>query len=262
MSIFAATLPSDWEVVDSSKKMSTVAVSINDNVWALDKDGRAYFLLQDKWLPVGSEVYRSLAIGMVSVWAIQKTGYVFYRYGVTEQFPLGHSWIKVDSPLDLVKILISADNDVLAWCNDGSLFVRLGISDDYPFGREWHDTGLNVKDVAVSSYGVFIVNMDNSLSFAEIMSKNETSFVFSKWTQMSETLRNISSGHGSSLWGLQLDGTLLKRVGVKGTFPFGTSWEPVDGKTLSVSPGLYKVYRVLEDGEVVRRRGKQTLLYA
>ena len=248
-------MPSGWEVINSTRRMSIVAVSITDHVWALDKEGRAYVLLEDEWLLIGSEMYRSIAPGVSSVWAVQDIGNVVYRYGVTDQLPLGQIWIPVVSPLDFEKITVGPNNDVFAKCSDNSLFVRLGISNDIPFGREWHDTGMKVRDVAVSSFGVFVVNMDNSMSFAEILSKNETSFVFSKWIQISAFLRNISAGHGSSLWGLQTDGTLLKRVGVEGTLPFGNTWERMMGKTLSISPGLYQVYRVLSDGKVVRRRG-------
>ena len=252
---------SDWELVNSSKRMSKVSVSIGDHVWALDKEGKAYVLFEERWIPIGNERYRSIATGLSSVWAVKQIGSVLYRLGVTDQLPVGHSWIQVNSPLDFEKITVGTDKDVFAIHSDGSLFVRLGISSDYPFGRVWHNTRFRVKDIAISSFGVFAVNMDNSMSYAEIKSRNETSLVFSKWIRISAFLRNISAGHGSSLWGLQPDGTLLQRKGVEGTLPFGDKWMVMDGKTISISPGLFRVYRVLADGKVVRKKGSLKLSY-
>ena len=261
MLYFTVTASSDWELVNSSKRMSKVSVGIGDHVWALDKEGKAYVLYEEQWVPIGNKRYRSIATGPSSVWAVKQIGSVLYRLGVTDQLPVGHSWIQVNSPLDFEKITVGTDKDVFAIHSDGSLFVRLGISRDYPFGRVWHNTRLRIKDIAVSSFGVFVVNIDRSMSYAEIKSRNETSLVFSKWIRISAFLRNISAGHGSSLWGLQPGGTLLQRKGVEGTLPFGDKWVAVDGKTISVSPGLFKIYRVLADGKVVRKKGRKKLFY-
>ena len=259
--IFSAAIdvPSGWELVPSTFKMSKIVVSPADFVWALDNEDRAYVLIEDNWLFIGNEMYRSVAPSRSSIWVVQKNGNLLCRDGMTPRHRFGTHWLPVDGPSDIEKVVVGPGDEVFAKRNGGSLLVRLGITKQSPVGSKWHDTGINVKDVTVGSYGFYVVNMDDTISFASIKSINETSVMLTNWLRAATALKNITAGHGSSLWGLERDGTLVKRIGVEGSIPIGDYWQPFEGKTISVSAGLNKVYRVLADGKIVRKTGM--LLY-
>ena len=249
-------MPIGWKLVKSSLKMSQVAVSNADSVWALDTNGKAYVLLEDRWLLAGNDMYISIAHTRDSVWLIRKDGMVLHRHGVTTNDIVGQYWISVDSPFDFTKVITGPEMELFALKEDGSLFARLGISKESPTGTSWYDTGVKAIDVTVGSFGVFLINMDSSLNFAEIKSYNSTSFIFSVFIRIGGALKRVSAGHGPSLWALGPNDTLVKRVGVEGTLPFGNFWLPQGDQTVSISPGLYTVYRVLADGRVLKKTGK------
>ena len=258
---FLESIPDDWKLVESPQKMSMVASGINDNLWALDTNGKPYLMLNNTWKLMDLDSYKSLEVDDFGVWGVRKDGTILYRKGVTEQNPQGESWVNVDGT-NIMKVSADSMNNVLAVRNDGRLLARAGVSDKMPTGTSWVDLGEQMIDASISDYGVWVINKTGTLKFAkkntnDDLSRTRLNFKPLGWT---EKMKSITAGHGGSLWGIAQSGLAIWRTGISFQQPAGANWRMVDGGTSSVSPGLYMVYRSLADGRIVQKQGMCILL--
>ncbi|XP_065052551.1 uncharacterized protein LOC135681853 isoform X4 [Rhopilema esculentum] len=247
------TIPAGWQLIPSTEKMSQVAVNIFDVVWAVNENGYAFALVADSWKPVGRERFRSLAIGQELAWGIKEDGSLIVRLNLTEGNPEGNSWINLDGK-DIVKIIVYGKDEVFAQTNEGRLMRRIGISEEIPYGSKWTDTGKTVLDASAGSFGLFYIDSKNSLHFARRERDTDSIFPFTDDVTVGGALKTVMAGHGSSLWAIESDGALLRREKVGGLLPFGEFWKPMVGRTMSVSPSILFVYRVLADGRIVKKQ--------
>lgn len=118
--------PTGWEFVKPIMKMSMVASGVNDNLWALDSTGRPHFYMNMEWKQVQPGTYKSLAVSDHGVWGVKTDGMISYRKGVTDQNPMGESWMTMDG-INMRKIITGSMNEVLAIRDDGELLARLGV---------------------------------------------------------------------------------------------------------------------------------------
>lgn len=240
----------------SPHKISMVASGINDNLWALDTNGKPYLMLNNTWKLMDLDSYKSLEVDDFGVWGIRKDGTILYRKGVTEQNPQGESWINVDGT-NIEKVSADSANNVLAVRTDGRLLARAGVSDKMPTGTSWVNLGERVMDATISDYGVWVINQTGTLKFAkkninDDLSRTRLSF---KPLGSTEKMKSVVAGHGGSLWGITQSGLTVWRTWISFQQPDGANWRMVDGNTGSVSPGLYKVYRSLADGRIIKKQG-------
>ena len=160
--------------------------------------------------------------------------------------------------LGMKKVILGPRNKVFAVSRDGILYRRSGVTYKSPYGTNWVDTGKRVLDATVGSFGIHMIDLTGRLQFAEIKMDENMKFSESDWrTADGPQLREINSGHGSSLWGIQAnDGVVVERQGVEALYPLGKSWKTHEGKTSTVNPGMFDVYRTLSDGTILKRKGK------
>ena len=233
-----------------------VSTNKNENVWALDTNGRPHVLVNGDWRLLSPQILTSLATGASGVWGVADNGQVLYRQGVTKQIPQGLSWANVDGS-DIVKISIGPNDEILGIKRDGTLVWRSGITPKYPTGASWVDLGKRVMDASLGNYGMWIIDKSGNLQFGSggfDARSNSFNFV---WSPVSGKLKKVIAGHGGSLWGVLVDGTLVKRRDVTSLQPTGTRWNVVDNFAVNdVSPGVLYVYRILSDGTLLKQSGE------
>jgi len=134
-----------WRRVPSIEKFLWVSIGMELKVWAVNLDGHMYFrngvdprtdyLGRDWTQVVNSEVYdvdmrfRMVSVGDEVVWALSRSGELYFRENVSKMLPLGTSWTKVDKRFKFVSVngknevksrrrisqLMKYSNDFLAW---------------------------------------------------------------------------------------------------------------------------------------------------
>ena len=235
--------------------MKMVSANNNDTLWALDFTGIPFLLTNTRWKYMGPERFMSLSVDEWGVWGIRIDGTLRYRQGVSHTHPEGLTWVTVDGN-GIKKVVTGPMGSILAIDGNQKLLARSGITSYLPIGTSWEDTGKRARDVSFSNYGVWIINDFGKLQFADLNIGDDANYVALRWRNVNTGVKSISAGHGGSLWGILVNGTVVQRQDVNSSSPVGTKWKVLGGHATSVSPGHLNVYRTLSNGVVVKKQGK------
>ena len=207
-----------------------------------------------EWQRVGNEVFKSITAAERGVWGVKSDGTIRYRQGVSKSNPSGLMWVVIDGA-NFAKVVIGPMNRIMAIKRDRNLMIRTGITRDFPIGAGWKKTEQIVQDASIGDYGIWIVNYFGILQFAPISMGDDLSTLVLRWRDVSSKMKSVHAGHGSSLWSIRNNGSLVKRKGISMDNPIGDHWETSDGVTTSVSTSVHTVYRTVANSTVLYREG-------
>jgi len=148
---------------------------------------------------------------------------VWVRFGVSSACPQGHVWQKVDGQMQMVSCAPTG----LIWGIDAShqVWVREGVSPQSPAGSAWR----SVEDDALVLTAMPAEKWNNV--------DDEDKVRHTTGSTASAQIRWISASGVNKVWGIDIHGQVVARMGITDTCPMGTTWVRVGGEMVRVSVG-------------------------
>lgn len=117
-----------WRNVPNSGKFSWVSIGVGLKIWGVGIDGNIYFrngidsrandYCGTDWTQVMFSDQKDIdvrfsmvSVGEESVWAISRSGELYFRENVSKLLPLGTSWLEVDKHFKFVSV--NSRNEVI-----------------------------------------------------------------------------------------------------------------------------------------------------
>ena len=120
-----------WTLVPAECPFTSICAGINNDIWAVSKDGRAHL-----------------------------------RIGVTADNQKGRNWVNIDAPGTPLKQVVAGGGAVWALDQDGGLYRRQEVQKLFPEGTTWTLVSSCVSCISMSSCGqlwavLSVLEMDN-----------------------------------------------------------------------------------------------------
>uniref|UniRef100_A0A8C4Q3J5 Tectonin beta-propeller repeat containing 2 n=1 Tax=Eptatretus burgeri TaxID=7764 RepID=A0A8C4Q3J5_EPTBU len=210
----------------------TLALSVGRSaLWAIERNGVVFIRPLSSLDPTGATWHTldlsqlagirlvSVACGTETVWACDTTGMVYFRIGTQPLNPSNMlpAWVSLEPPSQgapLCKLACSVD-DKHVWALDarGGVFVRNGISDTFPIGANWEF----LADLAVSSTTTWLLLPGGDI--ARRVGIRAINHAGDYWRRMPGCLSAITVNETDEVWGVNPNGSLLRRLTCTIRFP-------------------------------------------
>lgn len=160
-----------------------------------------------------------LSMGSNVAWAVDKSGKVYFRFGIHPREPgtgMSPAWVEVQDPLTEYSFINVSVNskDWLVWALDCEKvpYIRKGVTPDFPVGKAWERvSGETLKRIAVSDDRVFGLTLSGDLLLRQGISKENPAGIY--WTKLPGNFEEISCNPKGELWTIDVRGSLKKQHG-------------------------------------------------
>ena len=160
-----------------------------------------------------------LSMGSNVAWAVDKSGKVYFRFGIHPREPgtgMSPAWVEVQDFLtEYYFINVSVNSkDWLVWALDRENvpYIRKGVTPDYPVGKAWERvTGEALKRITVSDDRVFGLTLSGDLLLRQGINKENPAGIY--WTKLPGNFEEISCNPKGELWTIDARGSLKKQRG-------------------------------------------------
>ena len=255
--MLAPRIPAGWTKILSDVEIAHIDGGISPNAWAVDKTGNTYMQEGRNWRLVLGRPMQWVTSGQSGVWAIDSAGGTFFRTNVAPLAPMGAFWDYADDSRRLVKIDSGPEGVVMAVDESNRVLLREGITAQNPRGTGWREVGTGYKHISASTYGYWVVDLNNQVYFSSISGLGPFS-ARPRWTPVAGKFTQIKAGYGGSLWAVAPDGQLYEREGITAITPTGNRWRRISNlKVSGVTSGMSGVFASVQGtDEVITTPGK------
>ena len=170
--------------------------------------------------------------------------------------PFGDYWSQMQiNKKILTKLTYGAYNEIIGISKDGEVLSRQGITNENPFGDSWKLIDKGYVDVSIGFYGYWLIDASGNIYFsAYVPSANLLGRL--SVNRIDGNFKKVVAGFGGSVWALNSQNEVFRRVKVNSLNPAGVLWEKINGlKMVDIAAGYDGIYGLDMNGRVLGSKG-------
>ncbi|XP_076458825.1 tectonin beta-propeller repeat-containing protein 1-like [Babylonia areolata] len=242
-----------WQFATNVHRPYHAQQGLRDTVRRRQWGRKCKLVTQGPWVSVGPPELIDVSLQvepctspsrLLVLWAIGANGDVLCRSQLTQEDPMGKSWIHIPTTSDMPFRSVSVGGGYRVWAVavDGSVWYRPGVTPLTPAGSCWIQVippppgGALLQHISVGGSAVWAVDSSGNL-----WRREEITPTFpegTRWTFVCNHIRRVSVGPKDQVWIVSesnfgrhkhSSGAVYRRLGITDTTPSGTDWELVIG---------------------------------